>query len=212
MSHRKVNFVKSLTALAALSVTILAGCVRVQSSFPDVSKSEVRNDNREALAAGAIKQGSFGRYFGFLVEPGSTDRVSLDLFSTQPGYRNGFGIEAPLFAGSARTHRSPLETERLLDSGFCSETIDTCLGSAAFYASISGDFESPGQRISAPNTWLESGHSGSNATDNYAAPIVPLAPPVVAHAVPEPGTYILFAVGLIGMALLGRRNNSISGL
>lgn len=217
MSHGKVNFALSFAALAALSGSARASFVWLED-MPPYSASTVEiptsNDFRAQLAGAGISQMWVGRSLG-IIEAGSADWVSVDFFAAEAGYRNQFWANGSLLldnqgnqSWSARPEGSFNVSDGLLNFGFCAATINACLSNAANDAAPLGSFQSMGMWISDVNTaWLLWDDSGANVDDDYDDLILRLTYHGPVRSVPEPGTFVLFALGLFGIALVGRRKS-----
>jgi hypothetical protein len=214
MSNRKVNFALSLVALVALSGTAQAGFVWIDDLSPNGPDVDIptNNDFRAQLAGVGISEMWLGRSLG-VSGAESADWVSVDLFAAEAGYRNQFWANGSLLINNQgnqswtpRASGSFSVGNGALDFGFCAATIGACLSNAGNDATSAGYFQSIGMWISDPNTaWLLWDDSGANVDDDYDDLIVRLTYHGTARSVPEPGTMLLFAFGLAGMALVGRR-------
>jgi hypothetical protein len=218
MSNSKVNFALSFVALAALSGSARAGFVWVDDMPPYAASTieiPTTNDFRTQLAGAGINEMWVGRSLG-IIEVGSTDWVSVDFFAAEAGYRNQFWANESLLldnqgnqSWSARPEGSFEASEGLLNFDFCAATINACLSNAANDAATLGSFQSIGMWMSDINTaWLLWDDSGANVDDDYDDLIVRLTYHESVRSVPEPGTFLLFAAGLFGIALVGRRKIS----
>jgi hypothetical protein len=222
MSHGKVNFVLSFVALAALSGPAQAGFIWIDEVSPDGSPPadvSTTNDFRAQLAGSGISQLWLGRSLG-IVGAGLGDWVSAEFFAAEAGYRNQFWANGSLLVDnqgnqswSARPKGSFNVSDGILDFGFCAVTINSCLSNSANDGTTAGSFQSIGMGITDSNTaWLLWDDSGANVDDDYDDLVVRLTYHGTARSVPEPGTCILFALGLLGMTLLSRRKIAISAL
>jgi len=218
MSHGKVNFALSFAALAAFSGTVQAGFVWVENSPPSASLFDVatNNDFRGQLSTAGISRMWLGQSLG-VTGAGSTDWVSVDLFAAEAGYRNQFWANGSLLVDNqgnqswgARPVGTFIAEEGPMDFGFCAVTIGACLDIDGNDFAGFGSFQSIGISMNSHTAWLLWDDSGANVDDDYDDLVVRLTYHEQAQSVPEPGTLILLALGLIGMALLGRRKAKAS--
>ena len=220
MSHRKVNFALSLVALAAVSGTAQAGFVVSDDAAPYGAFVDIptTNDFRTQLASEGFTQMRLGLKLG-IIDSRPSDWISVDFFGAEAGYRNQFWANGSLLVDnqgnqswSARPEGSFNVSDGVLDFGFCAVTIGSCLSNAANDATTAGSFQSIGMRLTDPNTaWLLWDDSGANVDDDYDDLIVRLTYHGNVRPVPEPETWTLFALALLGMMLAGRRKISLSG-
>jgi len=221
MSHGKVKFALSFIALAALSGSAQAGFIWIDDVSPygfSLADVSTTNDFRGPLAGQGISQMWLGRSLG-IVAAAPGDWVSAELFGAEAGYRNQFWANGSLLVDnqgnqswSARPEGSFNVSDGVLDFGFCAVTIGSCLSNAANDATTAGSFQSIGMRLTDPNTaWLLWDDSGANVDDDYDDLIVRLTYHGNVRPVPEPETWTLFALALLGMMLAGRRKISLSG-
>jgi hypothetical protein len=218
MSHRKVNFALSLVALAAVSGTAQAGFVVSDDAAPYGAFVDIptTNDFRTQLASEGFTQMRLGLKLG-IIDSRPSDWISVDFFGAEAGYRNQFWANGSLLVDNqgnqswgARPVGTFIAEEGPMDFGFCAVTIGACLDIDGNDFAGFGSFQSIGISMNSHTAWLLWDDSGANVDDDYDDLVVRLTYHEQAQSVPEPGTLILLALGLIGMALLGRRKAKAS--
>lgn len=219
MSHRRVSFALGLVAFAALSGTAQAGFVISDDAAPygDFVDIPTSNDFAGQLSLEGFTQMRLGLKLG-IIDSRPSDWVSVDFFGAEAGYRNQFWANGSLFvenlgnqAWGARPVGSFGAEEGPMDFGFCAVTIGSCLGIDANDFAGLGSFQSIGIAMNSHTAWLLWDDSGANVDDDYDDLIVRLTyHDGRVESVPEPGTLTLLALGLVGMAMLGRRKAKAS--